>query len=77
MQQMVTSSDPINDASLIPRMQTLEPPTNTPQVKKKVVRNKDMVGPSGPKMQPEGNKEEFMTEEQEMEEYEAFKDTKL
>lgn len=36
-----------------------------------------MVGPSGPKMQPEGNKEEFMTEEQEMEEYEAFKDTKL
>lgn len=32
-----------------------------------------MVGPSGPKMQPEGNKEEFMTEEQEMEEYEALK----
>lgn len=44
---MVTDSDPINNTSLILRMQTLEPHVGTPQIEM-VVRNKDVGRPSGP-----------------------------
>ncbi|CAH1420455.1 unnamed protein product [Lactuca virosa] len=73
---MVTNIDPIVDSNPIPRMQILEAPAYMPQVTT-VARNRNVVTPLGPEAQPIGNVEVSMTEEQEIEQFEAFKKYKV